>query len=256
VALDTSEEEQVEKIQTFFRQNGWFLAIGLVFVLGGNFGYRSWEDQKRSAADAASDAFSTFQTAARESAADADQRSAAISLGDAFMADHSDTNYAVLAGLQVAKLHFGSGKLSEAESALRTIKGSASEQLLPLVQIRLARLLGAQDRPEEGLTLLAEPMQWAGFTAARHEAEGDLLYQLDRLDEARQAYQLAVNTAGEDGLPGLTMKVEDLTFAAAAVDQADLDESISDDQPAAVQDAASVDAAEADAMPADTKDNG
>jgi hypothetical protein len=99
-------------------------------------------------------------------------------------------------------------------------------------------------------------MQWAGFTAARHEAEGDLLYQLDRLDEARQAYQLAVNTAGEDGLPGLTMKVEDLTFAAAAVDQADLDESISDDQPAAVQDAASVDAAEADSMPADTKDNG
>ena len=174
---------------------------------------------------------------------DADKRAAAISLGDAFMADHSDTNYAVLAGLQVAKLHFSAGNLSEAEAALRTINGSASAQLLPLVQIRLARLLGAQDRPEEGLTVLAEPMQWAGFTAARHEAEGDLLYQLDRLDEARQAYQLAVNTAGEDGLPGLTMKVEDLTFAAAAVDPADSDESSSMTKPAAVQEAASVDAA-------------
>ena len=51
MALDTSEEEQVEKIQSFFRENGWFLAIALAAVLGGNFGYRTWEDQK--AADAA-----------------------------------------------------------------------------------------------------------------------------------------------------------------------------------------------------------
>lgn len=256
MALDTSEEEQIEKIQNFLRQNGWFLAIGLVLVLGGNFGYRSWGDQKQAAAEAASDAFSTFQTAAQESVADADKQSAAIDLGDAFIADHPDTNYAVLAGLQVAKLYFSSGKLNEAESALRAIKGSANEQLLPLVQIRLARLLGAQDRPEEGLTLLAEPMAWAGFIAARHEAEGDLLYQLDRLDEARQAYQLAVNTAGEDGLLGLTMKVEDLTFAAAVVDQAGLDKSVDNDEAALAQDSTSAEGAEADEPSVDTKDNG
>lgn len=157
MALDTSEEEQIEKIQTFLRQNGWFLAIGLVLVLGGNFGFRSWEDQKQAAAEAASDAFTTFQTAARESATDEDKRAAAIALGDAFIADHAGTDYAVLAGLQIAKLHFSAGSLSEAEAALRAITDAASTYLAPLVQIRLARLLGAQDRPEEGLTLLAEP---------------------------------------------------------------------------------------------------
>ena len=256
MALDTSEEEQVEKIQTFLRQNGWFLAIGLVLVLGGNFGFRSWEDQKQAAAEAASDAFTTFQTAARESAMDEDKRTAAIDLGDAFVVDHPNTDYAVLAGLQVAKLHFSAGNLSGAETALRSIIGAAGSQLAPLVQLRLARLLGAQDRPQEGLTLLAEPLEWAGFMAARHEVEGDLLYQLDRRDEARQAYQLAVNTAGEEGLPGLTMKVEDLTFAAANVDPAVTDESGGNNEAVSVEDAAAVREAVVDESQAEFQDNG
>lgn len=256
MALDTSEEEQIEKIQTFLRQNGWFLAIGLVLVLGGNFGFRSWEDQKQAAAEAASDAFTTFQTAARESATDEDKRAAAIALGDAFIADHAGTDYAVLAGLQIAKLHFSAGSLSEAEAALRAITDAASTYLAPLVQIRLARLLGAQDRPEEGLTLLAEPLEWAGFLSARHEVEGDLLYQLDRLDEARQAYQLAVNTAGEEGLPGLTMKVEDLTFAAANVDPAMIEESRDNNGAALEEDTAVIGDPATDETQADTKDNG
>ncbi len=254
MALDTSEEEQIEKIQTFLRQYGWFLAMGLVLVLGGNYGLRSWEDQNQAAAEAASDGFTTFQAAARESATDADKRSAAIDLGDAFVADHPGTDYAVLAGLQIAKLHFSAGNLSDAEAALRAITGAVSPQLAPLVQIRLARLLGAQARPEEGLTLLAEPLEWAGFVAARHEVEGDLLYQLNRLDEARQAYQLAVNTAGEEGLPGLTMKVEDLTFAAATVDQGVIAEIDALNEPASVEDAAAV--LDADGSQADIKDNG
>jgi hypothetical protein len=36
------------------------------------------------------------------------------------------------------------------------------------------------------------------------------------MDEARQAYQLAVNTAGEGQQTALTMKVEDLTYARSA----------------------------------------
>ena len=92
--------------------------------------------------------------------------------------------------------------------------------------------------------------------AARHEVEGDLLYQLDRRDEARQAYQLAVNTAGEEGLPGLTMKVEDLTFAAANVDPAVTDESGGNNEAVSVEDAAAVREAVVDESQAEFKDNG
>ena len=227
-----------------------------MLVLGGNFGYRSWQGQELAAAEAASDAFSTFQTATRESATDAVGRAAAITLGETFIADHAETHYAVLAGLQVAKLYFSAGNLSEAEAALRKISGSDKAQLQPLVQIRLARLLGAQDRPEEGLTVLAGPTEWAGFIAARHEAEGDLLFQLDRLDEARQAYQLAVNTAGADVLPGLTMKVEDLTFVAAPMDLANAAASDANNEASAGQEADAVASDGADEPSDDTKDNG
>ena len=102
--------------------------------------------------------------------------------------DFPDSHYAVLAALQIAKLQFQAGDLEAAETVLRDASEGASETLKPLVQLRLARLLSAMDRPEEGVTALSGDLDWAGYASARHEAEGDLLYQLNRLDEARQAY--------------------------------------------------------------------
>lgn len=211
MALDTSEEEQVEKIQSFFRENGWFLAIALAAVLGGNFGYRTWEDQKAANAAAASDAFTAFQEAARQT--DGADTSALIAQGEAVLKDHKDSQYALLAGLQLAKIQFDADDISAAEATLRGLSDRDNALLEPLIQVRLARVLGAQNRAEEGLTLLSQSIDWAGFTSNKYETEGDLLYQLGRMDEARQAYQLAVNTAGEGQQTALTMKVEDLTYA-------------------------------------------
>lgn len=215
MALDTSEEEQVEKIQSFFRDNGWFIAIALVAALGGNYGYRTWEDQKAAYAASASDAFTAFQDASRGNVVE--DKAALIAQGEALQLDYADSEYALLAGLQLAKIHFDAGDLQAAEATLREISDTDNELLSPLVQLRLARALSAQDRAEEGLTILAKQIRWAGFTSAKNELEGDLLYQLGRLDEARQSYQLAENTAGEGLQPGLTMKVQDLTFAEADI---------------------------------------
>ncbi len=220
MALETSEEEQIEKIQGFLKDYGWTLALALILALGGNFGYRSWENTQKAQIEAASDAFSDFQAIAREGVDDADRQSA-ISQGMAFRVDFPDSHYAILAAMQIAKLHFQAGDLEAAESVLRDAADDASETLKPLIQLRLARLLSAMDRPEEGVIALSRDIEWAGYASARHEAEGDLLFQLNRLDEARQAYQLAVNTAGQAAAPGLTMKVEDLTFAETVVDGAE-----------------------------------
>ncbi len=220
MALETSEEEQIEKIQGFLKENGWTLALALILALGGNFGYRSWENNQKAQIEAASDAFSDFQTVAREGVSESDRQSA-ISQGMAFRVDFPDSHYAVLAALQIAKLQFQADDLEAAEAVLRDASEGASETLKPLVQLRLARLLSAMDRPEEGVTALSSDLEWAGYASARHEAEGDLLYQLNRLDEARQAYQLAVNTSSGSAAPSLTMKVEDLTYLDAGVDTAE-----------------------------------
>ena len=220
MALETSEEEQIETIQGFLKENGWTLALALILALGGNFGYRSWENNQKAQIEAASDAFSDFQTVAREGVSESDRQSA-ISQGMAFRVDFPDSHYAVLAALQIAKLQFQADDLEAAEAVLRDASEGASETLKPLVQLRLARLLSAMDRPEEGVTALSSDLEWAGYASARHEAEGDLLYQLNRLDEARQAYQLAVNTSSGSAAPSLTMKVEDLTYLDAGVDTAE-----------------------------------
>ena len=53
----------------------------------------------------------------------------------------------------------------------------------------------------------------SGYASAWHETRGDILFEMGRKDEARQSYQFAVSTGGDNVLQSLTMKLEDLTFA-------------------------------------------
>jgi predicted negative regulator of RcsB-dependent stress response len=56
-----------------------------------------------------------------------------------------------------------------------------------------------------------DPAVKAGFAASYDELAGDLYVAMDRLDEARTAYQNALNSG--DQSPLLKIKIDDLTAA-------------------------------------------
>jgi hypothetical protein len=103
----------------------------------------------------------------------------------------------------------------------------------------------AQGDYERALVALGDEIGLGGYASSWHETRGDILYELGRLDEARQAYQFAVTTGGEDVLQSLTMKLEDLTVSASPV--ALSEEDASDASEVEVEDSAAADAAEAGA---------
>ena len=43
MSLDSTEEEQIDQIKQFFKENGLFMLIAIVLVVGGNIGYDYYE---------------------------------------------------------------------------------------------------------------------------------------------------------------------------------------------------------------------
>ena len=79
-----------------------------------------------------------------------------------------------------------------------------------LARQRLARVLAAQGKLEEGLKLLEGDADQV-YLASREELKGDLLVQLGKADEARAAYEKAKAALAEDAaVGGLQMKLDDL----------------------------------------------
>jgi len=104
-----------------------------------------------------------------------------------------------------------SGRLDEAATELRSVLDKPADKTLEeLARQRLARILAAQDKAEEGLALLqGEALE--AFAASREELRGDLLVRLGRYDEAHAAYTKAKEVLSQDAaIGGLQLKLDDL----------------------------------------------
>ena len=124
--------------------------------------------------------------------------------------DH--TRYADFAALMQARLAVEARVFPVAEQSLRELLDSTDDVALQeIARQRLARILAQQDRAEEGLELFSSPVSGAELTASREEVRGDLLVSLGRNDEARAAYQAAVDALTDaSARPQLQLKLDDL----------------------------------------------
>ena len=157
MSLDSTEEEQIDQIKQFFKENGLFMLIAIVLVVGGNIGYDYYETSERTAAEAASLDFSNFQKAVDEVVATGSGREDALAIGEAIKADHPGTAYAALGALQLARLYFDDKAYAKAETELSFAADSNSSLIAPLARIRLG------DRVDH---------QFPGHPRDRHGARG------------------------------------------------------------------------------------
>jgi predicted negative regulator of RcsB-dependent stress response len=134
-------------------------------------------------------------------------------MAETLKSDHPDSTYAVFASLQMAKLAVERGDFAVAEAEFRWALEYADPSLEAPIRIRLARVLKADNRFELALEVLDKKIELFAYGPTWHEARGDILLMLKETDQARQAYQIAVNTSGELTAPSLIMKLEDITYA-------------------------------------------
>jgi predicted negative regulator of RcsB-dependent stress response len=206
VAIYDSEEEQLEAVKAWWRENGTSTLVGVAVGIALIAGWNYWRTHQQEKTAQASNIYSQLVKSAQ-----ANNPAAVEPLNNRLRAEFGDTSYAAYAGLQQAKLKVQKGDLAGAKAVLQEVIGQSNKELSHIARLRLVRLMLATGEHEQGLQLINEvdPAVKAGFSASYDELAGDLYVAMDRLDEARTAYQNALNGGGQSSL--LKIKLDDLT---------------------------------------------
>ncbi len=197
----TTEEQQVEAIKKFWRDNGTAIIVGAALGLAGLWGYRYYTDTQLAAKESASAAYAV----AADKLQGADNN---ITEAATYVEQHKDSSYASLLALQLAKAAVDAKDLTEARKQLSfVIEQNANEAIVSLARVRLARVQLAEQDFDGALSGLDKVTQEA-FSAQVSELKGDLYAQRGELDKARLAYSEALE--GNETNMLLKMKLDNL----------------------------------------------
>ena len=213
------EKEQIEELRAWWSEYGNYVIGGVVIGALALFG---WQYQ-RSTTATAEIAASTVYDALADHVADGRLEEAERTVAE-LAAEHAGSAYLAQARLALARVYMDNNRDEDAANALRAAIAEAdSPAMAAVAQIRLAKILHYQDKYEEVLALL-DGQSNTGFTARFAEARGDALAALERYDEARAAYTLALADNGQTtDVTFIQLKLLDLPVAVADTDPAPAD---------------------------------
>jgi len=198
----STEEEQIEAIKKFWKENGMPIIIGAVLGLGGLWGWRYYNEAQLMAQGEASDAYNV----AIEKLTPESPDKAAV---QQFIDGNQDTTYAALAALRLAKAAVESGELPEAEKQLQWIVDSVSDQTIKdLALVRLARVQSELQKYDAAQSSLAK-ITSESFKAEMFSVKGDVLVKLEKFKEAQDSYNQALELS-EGNQSTLQMKIDHL----------------------------------------------
>ena len=200
-----TEEQQVEAIKKWFKENGSFLIWTVIVSVAMVSVVKYWYHHQEVVRLEASESYSAMLFAANQ-----DDLATADSKANALIEKHSGTTYADLATLYQAKMAVSAKDLDLAVNYLQqVIEQSKVVDLQYIAKARLARIKLAQGKPNEALTLFDAPKESSYFTLLQ-ELKGDALLALNKPAEAKIAYQLAFEAVDEMQRPILKLKLEEL----------------------------------------------
>ncbi len=200
-----TEEQQVEALKDWWKQNGLAVIGGAVLGISALIGWRGWNWHQEKQATEASDIFTVVQEAANKNDVSALQEQTKT-LRD----NYASTPYASLAVLHQAKNQTEQGDIAAAEEGLRwVIKNSKQDTVQNVARLRLARLLLADNKVDEAQAMVSGGMSDA-YASLANEIRGDIFVVKGEIEQAKEAYDQAMQTASGGGVEYLQLKRNDL----------------------------------------------
>lgn len=207
-----TEEQQVEAIKRFWKENGVAIIAGVVLGLGGLYGWRYYETTTLEKNMAQSNAYSILL---EQSQTGTDNAELAKQL-QTFAQANSGTPYAVLASLVAAKEAVAAKDYAAAIEAFNAVIATTEQkEIKALAQIRLARVQLENNDAAGALTTLSASMPRA-FVAQQEELKGDALLASGDAAKAKSAYLAAQAAVQEGQYPVLKVKIDELAHITAA----------------------------------------
>ncbi|MDR2000064.1 MAG: tetratricopeptide repeat protein [Zoogloeaceae bacterium] len=185
--FDLEEQEQIAGLKTWWKMYGNLITTVIVAAAVATVGWNGWNWWQRNQAAKASMLFSGVQSGLAQQ----DVKRARELAGE-LIDKYSGTAYAGLAALLSAKAQADGGDVKSAQAQLAWAADNAKDSgVRDLARLRLATLLLDDNSYDEALQrLAAEPA--AAFWPRFNELRGDVLVAQGKREEARAAYQAAL----------------------------------------------------------------
>ena len=203
-----SDDEQVEEIKKWWRDNAKAIIGGIAIGLAVVLGWQYWTAHRAARAERASAHYAALlQAVEKQDTALARQQ------GQVLLEDFPRSAYAVLASLELARLAVEAGDNAAAGQRLQWVIDHAGQtDIKDIARLRLVRVLLAENRYDDAAARLDE-IDNQNLIAEREELRGDLYAARNEPAKARTAYQAALNAKA--GNPLVRLKLDNLPAAEA-----------------------------------------
>ncbi len=202
-----SEEEQVEALKKWWKDNGNGVVIGLLLGLAGLFGWNTWQANTKAKQEEASLGYQQLLVhVAKKEAKDARY------IGNNLITNYSDSPYASLSALSLAKLEVEDGQTAEARKHLQwVIANSKLPALKETAQVRIAAVSLSEGNADAALNELTAVSHCKQMVTCM-ELKGDILLAQGKHNDARSTYLQAISLAEADKseLSVIQLKLDDL----------------------------------------------
>jgi len=222
-----SEKEQIEQMRTWWSEYGNYVIGGVVLGAAVLFGINYIQTTELEAQYAASGLYDDLTNLVVDG--NVDEAEVIIAT---LAADYPESNYAAQSKLAMARLYMDKNRDQDAADVLSELVASdVSDEFKQVGRVRLAKIFLYQDKAAEVVTMF-EGQDDGAFAARKAEILGDAYVALDRISDARGAYQRALAESGGGATVDqqfVQLKLLDLPIQSFAVDEEMPDQEIVDE---------------------------
>lgn len=213
-----TEEEQVEALKSWWKENGKSLIMGVVIAVAAVFGWRGWNQyQDDFAANASVMYESILNPVATGLPLDDAAVTSLIQVGKDLRADYGSSAYAPMAAMVLARVAVNAGDLEAALEQLDYVIASEASPLAmkSLATIRKAKVQLGLGQTEAAKASLAQ-LNGSDFPSLFAEAQGDVAAAMGNASEARASYEVAMASADPQRKQVIKLKYDDLATGDAS----------------------------------------
>ena len=222
MAEHLSDEEQLENLKRWWKENGLFTIAAVVLCIGGYFGWDNWKANQQQKMETASELYQQMMEVAivepGQKANDTQHR-LVNELATQLKEEFSSSQYARYGALLVAKLAVEKNDLDAAAEQLRWALDDADEGLGLVIKLRLAKVEASRDNIDLALSML-NGVDAQTLSSAYAEARGDFYLMKGDKTAAYEAYKQALDLATDIDnrvAPVLELKLNQVTPVSESV---------------------------------------
>jgi predicted negative regulator of RcsB-dependent stress response len=199
VADHLTDEEQLQQLKTWWKDNGTSLIIAVLVGFIAYFGFQGWQNHQQQQAEQASALYSelleTLTVDAQQSLSE-EKKITANYLTEQLQNEYKTSQYAANASFLSAKTAVDDNKLDAAEKALLWVVENGNKPAVSLAELRLARIYLSQKKYDAVLAIV-NAGEGSTFLSLHAELKGDVFAAQSKWSSAREAYQQAIDSLAD-----------------------------------------------------------